>query len=181
MKAITHKRLAKHLAEHFLKNCTKSRIAAFTFGCVQPDKNPATYIKGSLKQRLFHGHNWENAKGYIQKLCCDLESGKLHSVQHYYRLGKLIHYTSDAFTHTHNYLFIGDLSAHRAYEQLLDKQAPEFIHNYKNNDPYKGPLFHYISQLHRSYIRLHSSIATDIRFIILATEYIMNNVCATES
>ena len=55
---------------------------AFLFGSFQPDCNPFSYLKGSLRARKFGGHNYTNSHDYIydhilrlQQGSCSIESG----------------------------------------------------------------------------------------------------------
>ena len=40
---------------------------AFMIGCVEPDTNIATYMRGCFKHRNIKGHNKENAERHILK------------------------------------------------------------------------------------------------------------------
>jgi hypothetical protein len=109
-----------HLNYTYLQGYPAIYRKAFIFGCIQPDKNLTTYLKGSIQWQWFRGHNWDNAKKYIQKVSERLQRRKhLHLID-YYRLGKLIHYTADSFTYAHNKHYADNLSAHRGYERDLD-------------------------------------------------------------
>ena len=49
MRRKSHKLLGEYLAREYMTDIPKSYVCAFLIGCVEPDRNPATYLKGSLK------------------------------------------------------------------------------------------------------------------------------------
>ena len=49
MRGKSHLRLAQYLVEHYLPDAPKSCQIAFRIGCIEPDRNPATYLKGSIR------------------------------------------------------------------------------------------------------------------------------------
>ena len=63
------KRSHKLLASTLLKNqhgfAARRFELAFLFGSFQPDCNPLTYLKGSLRAYKFRGHNYSNSSHYI--------------------------------------------------------------------------------------------------------------------
>ena len=165
MKAITHKLLGRYIVENYFTNCPKHHVFAFLFGCIQPDRNPATYLKGSLKNSWFHGHHYDSAKKFLSKLSDRLEKKKRFNIFDYYTLGKLIHYTSDAFTYAHNRHFPDNLTLHRNYETRLQKYFSEYI---KRPMLYCPPtqisIKSLISSYHSDYIRRPANIMNDAKF-----------------
>ena len=115
----SHKLLGKYLARHYLSDQPDIHRYLFLFGCIQPDKNPLTYLRGSLRGIPFQGHNWQNLKQYLITKIARFKDRGISGALDYYRLGKLIHYLSDSFTHTHNREFQGTLKEHRLYELHL--------------------------------------------------------------
>ena len=87
----------------------------FLFGCVEPDINPFTYMRGSVRHRFLQGHNAENARKHFQKLLERLSRSGVHSPWQWFALGTLIHYAADSFTFPHNSRFPGSLADHVAY------------------------------------------------------------------
>ena len=76
---------------------------AFLFGSFQPDCNPFSYLKGSLRARTFGGHNYTNSREYIYDHIQRLQQRhKVWTMWQYYTLGKLTHYLADAITYPHN-------------------------------------------------------------------------------
>jgi len=57
----------------------------------------------------------------MERLAARLEGREKWGVLSYYRLGKLIHYITDAFTQAHNNWFDEDLGVHCEYENALQE------------------------------------------------------------
>lgn len=127
----SHRCLGQYLAQRYMSHVPRHCVRAFLIGCVQPDKNPATYLKGSIRYQWLRGHNFRNSRRYMRKLSNRLERKKSLNCLDYYALGKLIHYTADAFTLAHNECFPNNLELHRQYEAELQSQ---FL-NYLCTDP----------------------------------------------
>lgn len=60
MQTKDHYLLGCFLLEHQKIFLDPVRRNLFLFGCIEPDINPTTYVRGSIKHQLFHGHNAEN-------------------------------------------------------------------------------------------------------------------------
>ena len=162
MKSTSHRMLAHYFIDIYLFNYSASCKKAFSLGCVQPDKNPTTYLKGSLRSQWLRGHNWENAQRYIHKIANGLERKSRLNFIDYYKLGKLIHYTADAFTYAHNLHFQADLKAHRKYEQTLDSYITECFDNISVSlDASASGILDIIHSCRISYIRTSSGIIAD--------------------
>ncbi len=119
MRTIDHKFLGIQLAETYLSRIPQKMRQSFLMGNIEPDYNPLTYLRGSLKAHLFHGHHFENAKTYIDTLILHLSGAGFHERKDYFRLGRLMHYLADAFTFAHNETFPGTLREHTEYEEEL--------------------------------------------------------------
>ena len=99
MQKRSHKLLASQLLE--ARNGFQRRRfeLAFLFGSFQPDCNPLSYLKGSIRSRTFRGHNYTNSDRYIVSRILRLQRReKVWTCWQYYTLGKLTHYLADAFT-----------------------------------------------------------------------------------
>ena len=92
---------------------------AFLFGSFQPDCNPFSYLKGSLRNKLFGGHTYGNSRRYISRRIRRLQSRRRWNLWNYYALGQLTHYVADAFTWPHNPHFPGVGWEHHVYETEL--------------------------------------------------------------
>ena len=143
---------------------------AFSFGCIQPDKNPITYLKGSIRSQWLRGHNWDNAKMYIRKTGNRLQSRKELNLLDFYQLGKLIHYTADAFTYAHNNNYKENLAAHRDYEYDLHRKLEEYLTQHCDEfriifNP-NGSVSDFISKNHRCYMRHLPCADNDMNYCV---------------
>lgn len=168
MRGKSHQYLGRYLADKYMSTLPKRYVRAFLIGCIEPDRNPATYLKGSLSCQWLRGHNWGNAQKYMQKVSLRLENRENLKLLDYYTMGKLIHYTTDAFTSPHNAHFGESLSDHRQYEVNLQHH---FI-DYLAQDPdiwtdANKPAMDTIRSYHREYLRRPVNIHTDTRFAII--------------
>lgn len=165
MKGKSHAMLGNYLAEEYLDGVSARCVKAFLVGCIQPDRNPATYLKGSLRCQWLRGHNWGNAQKYMQRLCQRLERKEKLSIFSCYCLGKLIHYTVDAFTYAHNEEFTEDLKEHNAYERELQEY---FLDHFGElaiaGRPASGGTMEAIRAYHESYLEGPFDIRTDCRY-----------------
>lgn len=169
MRGKSHRCLGEYLAQQYMSAAPRRYVRAFLFGCVEPDKNPVTYLKGSIRRQWLRGHNYGNAQRYMQRICRRLENKSRLNLLDYYTIGKLIHYTTDAFTYAHNREFTRKLGDHRAYEQALQTH---FLH-YLESGPSVEICAHcsvmrLIRSYHRDYIRRPADIQTDSRFALSA-------------
>lgn len=165
MRNKSHALMGRILLREYLPSLPKTSAKAFLLGCTQPDKNPATYIKGSLRSCWLRGHNYSNASRYMMRLARRLD-GKTHlSTWDCYCLGKLIHYTLDAFTFAHDQRFPKDLKAHRRYEVRLQNF---FLTQVRRRSipagPFLGSPAGLIRSMHAAYSQLPGAIETDTDF-----------------
>ena len=167
MKGKSHALLGQYLVGRNLSGCSQLRVRAFLFGCVQPDRNPATYLKGSLRRQWLRGHNWENAQRYMQRVSGRLERRRTLHIWDYYTLGKLVHYTTDAFTYAHNAAFPTDLRIHKAYEAKLQAYFLQYL---AGSPEIRGdgavPVMEAIRQQHRTYLQCPAGIRRDAVFSV---------------
>lgn len=167
MRAKSHHRLGKLLADQYLLGAPRRYIMAFVIGCTEPDKNPATYLKGSLRSRWLRGHNWSNSQRYMQRIALRLEQRDQLKLLDYYTMGKLIHYTVDAFTSAHNDSFPADLHIHRHYEEKLQRYFLSYLENSQSRHPQiHDSVMDTIRTYHRQYTQLPSNVRTDTRYCI---------------
>ncbi len=169
MRGQSHKRLGEYLARKYMSGIPKRYVRAFLIGCVEPDRNPATYLKGSIKFQWLRGHNYRNARSYMGRLSRRLENRSRLRLLDYYAIGKLIHYTTDSFTSAHNAYFPTRLEAHREYEAMLQN----YFLNFLSQDPPPSAvpcrrIMDTIRAQHRDYSRFPADIRTDTRFAFAA-------------
>lgn len=169
MRGKSHHCLGEFLANRYLKHVSKLHIQAFLLGCVEPDRNPTTYFKGSIRHQWMRGHNYPNAKRFIQKLSYRLEKKKSFTIMDFYILGKLIHYTADAFTLAHNDFFPQSLTHHREYEIRLQAYFLTFLKSDPNVNVLPAEsIIAAICSYHSEYSRQEPHIHTDADYILSA-------------
>lgn len=152
------------------------------FGCIEPDLNPFTYLRGSLKKRLLRGHNAENVQSHIQQCIKKLQRSKRQSAYWYFSLGTLMHYIADSFTYPHNVTFSGGLLQHRAYEKSLHKVFEPDLSahamdglNTSQNTPWRT-----FDLRHRQYISRTGTMETDCRFIVMTCQDILASLLSAK-
>lgn len=104
-----HKDLSRYLMEHMDYPIEYRLKKVVVLGSVEPDYNPATYLRGSIKRQRFRGHNYENTRECIFKLVQKIQNKKMSERKKCYLLGKVLHYIADAFTFPHNSEFSGSI------------------------------------------------------------------------
>ena len=171
MRNKSHALMGQILLHEYLADLPAVHAKVFLLGCTEPDKNPATYIKGSLRSQWMRGHNYSNANRYIMRLARRLDQKEYFSPWDCYRLGKLIHYCQDAFTFAHDERFPKDLKTHRRYEArlqnyFLDQATRRPIPSRR----FQNPPMALILTMHEAYSRLPGSIETD-------TDYAFRTCC----
>lgn len=149
------------LADMILKESTVSvsqiNGKAFAAGCIEPDINLLTYLKG---------HTYKAASGYVKNTIHKL-FGKLRSPKDYFILGRAVHYLGDCFTFPHNPDFSGNLRAHTEYESRLH----EHIMQNKNTETKKlyldtsGGCASFIESTYRKYQEISGSMQSDWNYI----------------
>lgn len=169
MRRKSHHQLGRYLADRYMSHIPQTHIHAFLLGCTEPDGNPATYLKGSLRFQWLRGHNYRNAKRFMGRLSRRLEEKEQLTLLDFYALGKLIHYTADAFTLAHNEVFSTDLASHRAYEAALQEHFLEYLGQDPRTDPQAAiSIMDAISRYHAEYERQAANIRTDARYALNA-------------
>ena len=182
MRGKSHICLGQYLIEHYMKHAGELRQKVFLFGCVQPDRNPFTYLKGSLRCRWLQGHNYGNAERFLGRIIRRLERRKFLRIRDYYTLGKLVHYTADAFTYAHNEGFPSGLSGHREYERALQECFLTYLRQADKPDAAcTGSAMDIIKDLHESYTLQMGSMHTDCVFALQACCRILTALMPAQS
>ncbi len=173
MKQESHRLLGHYLINQLQVQPKRHHTRAFLIGCVEPDRNPLSYLKGSIRSRWFYGHNYQNADRWIERHINRLSRKNHWNLWNYYCMGKLIHYTSDAFTYVHNNCFADSIAAHRAYEDKLQKQfllclkrqdtAPEAFHADPNA---------FFRGVHDCYLESAANVHRDCQYILDMTNWL---------
>ena len=167
MRGASHRSLGRYLAGRYMTNIPAHYVRAFQLGCIEPDRNPATYLKGSLRRQWLRGHNYGNAKRYMFRISRRLERKDRLNILDYYTMGKLIHYTTDAFTYAHNEEFTTDLSEHMTYEVALQNHFLEYMQTNPSVDETSAEsVEEAIRSYHRDYIRKPADIHRDTKYAL---------------
>ena len=148
---------------------------AFIFGCIEPDINVFSYLQGFFTCKKFKGHHYNNSKEYIRRTLKKLQGKPCWHFSDCYRLGKLIHYLSDAFTSPHNECFTGTLSQHSAYEAQLHLHFSAYLKKHGKKDPKLriGDAGAYITLVHKKYANMPGNCQNDAAFIVHVTCSVM--------
>ena len=147
---------------------------AFLFGSFQPDCNPLSYLKGSLRASKFRGHNYTNSLPYIESRIARLQRRSSWTMWQYYTLGKLTHYLADAFTYPHNENYPESLIAHRQYEDALRLYLAAYLaHRTLQRQQIRSDVIAAIRELHAQYMEDLADVRRDARYILEATELLM--------
>lgn len=168
MKRKSHWMLGRELTEHWMSSTPAWLGYAFLVGCVEPDFNYFTYLKGSQSAERLRGHNFKNATAYMQQVCEDLSQREHWSLRSYYRFGKLMHYICDAFTHAHNENFDGNLKDHIRYEMQLQQHFLERLSEKKTclgTYPLDS-MMGVIEAAHAQYMQEPTGVHTDIDYVL---------------
>ena len=180
MQKRSHKLLASALLESQRGFSARRFEWAFLFGSFQPDCNPLTYFKGSLRGQKLCGHNFSNSQSFINKRIQRLQERRARwTMWQYYTLGKLTHYLADAFTYPHNDHFPDGLMDHHRYEtdlrlyleEYLEEQQPPQVEAVDRDLPDA------IAELHRQYLSASGGMNLDVRYILEATRLLVGG-CA---
>lgn len=165
MRGKSHLCLGHYLISHYMDNLPERYKKAFLVGCIEPDRNPMTYFKGSIRSQWMRGHNYKNADHFMVRLSNRLENKDHFNLFDYYSMGKLVHYTTDAFTYAHNDIFPTDLTEHRVYEVDLQNHFLDFMAN-RPKIEFKplASVMETIRENHKDYIDRPCNIHTDTRF-----------------
>lgn len=169
MRIASHYSLGYYLSEHYMQGVEPHYIKAFILGCVEPDRNPATYLKGSIRCQWLRGHNYENARRFMRKISRRLEHKENWMLWDYYSLGKLIHYITDAFTYAHNLDFPTGLADHREYEAKLQEHFLAYLQEDPQVDSRAArSIMEAIYSIHSEYEEQTGSINRDSQFALSA-------------
>ena len=178
MKRESHKLLGMYLLENQQGLSAQRYEKAFLFGCIQPDMNVFTYLKGSMRVQMLRGHNFKNSEICVSRTIQKLQKDGTWTMKDYYRLGKLIHYISDAFTYPHNDFYEESIIEHRVYEGKLNSYFKDNI-----KCPKKEPLnntgnsiMDAVRLIHKQYTDAMKDVYTDMDFIIHTAEIVFNRL-----
>lgn len=174
MKKRSHKLLASTLLEYKHGFQARRYEWAFLFGSFQPDCNPLTYLKGSLRAYKFRGHNFSNSQAYINNHIRRLQQRTRWSIWQYYTLGKLTHYLADAYTYPHNPDYPCTMLDHHNYETDFRRFMRGYLaHQHLRRQQARRDLIAALEELHEQYMATRASMLRDANYILKATSLLM--------
>ena len=175
MKKKDHLRIGKLLLAQKGVQLSGLKRLMFLFGCIEPDINPLTYTRGSLRHEFMHGHHADNSFKHRSKLMKKLTRKGVHSPWQWFSFGTLIHYSADSFTFPHNRIFGGTMAEHVKYEKQLHAAFEDYISRMaaRRAQP-KG--IRSLDTLHERYMSGAGTAATDCRYIMDSAKWLWNNL-----
>ena len=174
MQKRSHKLLASSLLESVDGFRARRFELALLCGSFQPDCNPLTYLKGSIRAYKFRGHNYSNSRRYIERRIRRLQARRRWTMWQYYTLGKLTHYLADAFTYPHNEHYPDPLLCHHQYETDLRAYLQEYLaERTVRRKQFRANVAESIAQLHDYYRQSAADQRMDVQFILEATSLLM--------
>lgn len=183
MKTIDHDLFGRYLIDIMGNRFNEKYNKMFLLGCTAPDRNPFTYVRGSVRNQIFKGHNFHNTRGVIRRSIKILVGKTNWGGSEYYRMGKMIHYILDAFTFPHNEEFMGSIKKHVQYEAKLHQylEGPIgrkilFGGSIENTLSKECNLYQYFLQNHRRYVETYGGFDVDIAYMKKVTIYILSRL-----
>lgn len=175
----SHYYLGKCLIARYFYNWTPLERRAFLFGCIEPDINLVTYLNGITYTQTIKGHNYPNMLPQLRSLSKKLLASETIGPLFCYRLGKLIHYLTDAFTFPHNTAFTGTMRDHVQYEEELEKMFLPKLHElHSQSIPWRGiSLYKDIVTCHKYYIHAIRGYETDSLFTLVFIPKFAVGIC----
>lgn len=178
MQTNDHAKLARYLIKNSNSYGLHRHKFAFFIGCIEPDCNLFTYVRGSIHYKKLRGHNAENVKKHISKCLKELQKSKFESSFSYFVLGTLIHYTADSFTFPHNVAFEGGLKQHIAYEKSLNMMFLQTLEN--PNTTIEKMMYQniqdYFDYHHQQYCIAKPSMQTDCHCILMVCANLLDQL-----
>ncbi len=133
--------------------------SAFEYGCISPDVNPLTYIKG---------HTYAGTASYVRKTLSRIH-GKLKTPVDFFDLGRAVHFIGDYFTFPHTPLFSGTLAEHVSYEKLLHKhivsEKNEILAESRLDLSNAGKCIRLLESVQEKYYKAKNSFENDWNYI----------------
>ena len=168
MQTRDHLALGRFLLEIAGSEALQKHRRAFLLGCVEPDYNMATYLRGGRRGRKLRGHNAENSLAHLSRCMAALQTEGLRSFWDYFTLGTMLHYAADAFTWPHNAFWEKSLAQHVAYEKTLHPVFAGALRRSAAGPEHIAPraALAFFTGNHCAYSAAPHAMATDCRYII---------------
>lgn len=175
MKKQDHKLLARLLLRREEGLGLDRYQTLFLAGCVAPDYNLLSYLRGSMRVRMLRGHNAENVLPHLKSSMERLQNARKQSAYWYFTLGTLMHYVADCFTYPHNSAFPGSLIKHREYECSLHREFVRELSEHELDGLSIRPRSPWdeLTQRHSQYVCKAGDMETDCYFIVKTCQDIL--------
>lgn len=204
MQTKDHCMLAKYMAEQY-NISNPPRRAAFVLGNIMPDIDKLSYIQGYVELRkcakekapkswrishrerltfndhrclLIGGHTAEGSRKYINRRYRQLREKDEYTVLDYYRMGKMLHYLTDRFTHPHSMEYRDGFFAHVDFEERLHRISVILMPYFARVSTKKVPPIP-METLYRAYRSETPDPFNDYMYIITAYTNCMNKLVHT--
>lgn len=165
MKTDSHLLLGQFLLRRWGSPAPGKR-AAFLWGCVEPDYNYATYLRGFLRTGRPGGHGYDSRCPWLVRRLSALEKRRYLRLVDWFFLGQTLHYVADSFTHAHTPRFQESIGAHRAYEERLRGLLIQQMDELSQSETRKLPLAWMVCDAYVRYMGTEPSPETDLRTIV---------------
>lgn len=170
MQSIDHYILGRYIIENCNIHTDRLSEKMFMAGCIEPDLNPLTYMRGSIKYHFLHGHNADNSRRHLMHVMEKLGDKGLKSPVQWFVFGTAIHYIADSFTFAHNEMFGGNIAEHVRYEKFLHPVFADYLKSCKTESGLPSArIFRTVSAYHDKYLADKRSYLTDCRYIVRAS------------
>ena len=98
MRSEDHLALGLHLLSRENSPQLRRHCIAFLIGCIEPDYNQFSYLRGIVHHRKFRGHNAEDSFTFLTRCRKHFALHEASSAWDFFKLGTMLHYAADAFT-----------------------------------------------------------------------------------
>lgn len=182
MQLKSHLSLAVHIVNSLNDKKLKLFQKAFLFGCVSPDINVLTYLKGSVGHKPLKGHDYKSSYGYISKKLRSLQRKSKLNILDFYEIGKVVHYIADDFTYPHNEEFSENLSEHCRYEKDLHPHFETYLSERNLNeisldeDAVETDPLSYLDDSHKKYRQEDPSYSRDSQYATKVSEKVVSKL-----
>lgn len=98
MRSEDHLALGLYLLSRENSPQLRRHCIAFLIGCIEPDYNQFSYLRGIVHHRKFRGHNAEDSFAFLTRCRKHFALHEASSAWDFFKLGTMLHYAADAFT-----------------------------------------------------------------------------------
>jgi len=126
--------------------------------------------EGLAESPAVSGPSLSERPGRILRLVRRLKRSHRRNILNFYRLGKLMHYVSDAFTYSHNPGFGGQIKGHHYYEKnLADCFRSQPFRDAALPKGKSDSAERIFLDAHRQYTETAAGLSTDLDYILKVT------------